>query len=226
MQNVTDNEYIFITYYDVIKSLKFPIIKLLMSDEYRPYYKEYADFSKFENKNDEEILMTIQASPEINVLKYIATKEFDFDATFLSLIEDNPDIVKNTPLLEFGKNIHLLLKQNFVKKIYIHTDEYSKCIHEDIKSTFHNGKIVYCTGPFEEVIADIQDRITSFILNDADLIYKLIKLNKINKASVMLPEYAYNYKLDDKKNLILKIDNIEKLAESNVFKIAMFFNET
>lgn len=224
-QFASQQEVIFITYDDVIKSSKLYILKTLLNDiEYKKCYKDFINYSKIENKDDQQLNAIISASTKSNILEFLATKEFDYNVTYDDLVSRFDDIYEKSDLLEIGKSIYVLLQQKFTKKIFIYTKDYDKRLHKNITDLFDMESIVYINGEFEDVINDIfsTDTITSYILNDINLLQKLIDMDKVKFTSVLIANYGYNYTLNDDLIPILKIDNIDNISKEKVFKLGVF----
>lgn len=224
-QFASQQEVVFITYEDVIKTTKLYILKKLLNDkEFNTCYKDFIDFSKIENKDDSALSGIITAATKNNILEYLATSQFDYNLTYLDLIERFDDIYDESKLLAIGNSIHVLLKQKFTKTIYIYTKAYDKRIHKNLNDIFDMESIVYINGEFEEVIEDISktEKITSYILNDIDLLQKLIDIDKVKFTSVLIANYGWNYKLNSEGIPILKIDDIDNISKEKVFKLGVF----
>lgn len=217
-------EVLFITYDDVIKSTKLFILKKLMEAEYRFGYKDYIDYKKIDSKTDEELTAIITASPYKNILKLLATKLFDYDVTYTDLVMTYPESITSSKLLTFGDALFILMKQKFLSKVYMYTESYDENVHKDIDTIYGMSKITYVTGDFKEVVQDInkENKITSYIINDIDYLQQLIDMNSVAYTNILIGNYGYNYKLNEDKIPILKIDDIDTLKKEKIFKFGMF----
>lgn len=224
MNTLVQNECIFITYEDVIKTFKPYVLQLLATDEYEPYYKDVIDLNRIKGKTFKEVFSIFTASTEKNILKSLTNLPFDYDATYYDLVfNQHPEIIKNAELLSMGRSVPLLLTQSVLKKIYIHTDEYNELIYNDLIESYGNeSNIVYIWGDIGEVIKKIEDKITMFVLNDVMLIEKLIRSEVINGSTVLFNSVAYNYKLDEKNRIAVKLDNLPELEKKFNFQSAVF----
>lgn len=217
------NECIFITYEDVIKTFKPYILQRLMSNDYRSNYEDFIDFSQINGATYDELLSFCTATRYKNVLQAIAKKDFDYDNTYIDLYHSFDNIVKDSPTLLMGSNIPILLNQLFVKKIYIYTEEYDKRIIDDISYVYKDTtKMEYITGDFKEAVNSVKEQITSFILNDINLIHDLIEINKISYTNVLVLDIGYNYNIADNYQISFKINNLDELSKEKVFKLGFF----
>ena len=115
MPNTTDPalrvERFFIVYDDVIKSIRFGIIKYLLKNKSR--YEEYLDYSFIENKTDQQLLGWLSSISYKNILITMAKTEFDYEESYKSMIDDCDDIFESSMLLDIGKSIPILASQSF-----------------------------------------------------------------------------------------------------------------
>lgn len=222
--NSADNEVMFIVYDGVIKTPIPYILKKLQEPEYVEGYHDVLDYSKFEGRLDEQLLAVASRRLSKNILEYLATEEFDYKGTYDDLIMRFPNIYNDSKLLSIGQSIYILLQQSFLQKIYIYSEYYDERIQNDISNSYkdlHN--ITYVSGNFKDVISKIPEKITTYIIDDIDLLSQLIDMNKVAYSNVLLAKYGFNYKLDEESQLpILKIDDIEKVGKDKIFKLATF----
>ena len=115
----SQKEVIFVMYDDIIRTTKFPILQKLLTEAYRKNYKYSIDYSKPDNKTDNELMSLIFNSTDQNILKYLAIEEFNYELSYRDLYLSFPNIIDQSPSLSFTKSIYVLLKQKFLDKIYI-----------------------------------------------------------------------------------------------------------
>lgn len=217
-------ERIFITYEDVIKTFKPTILKMLLQPEYRQYYEEYIDYSKFENKTYEDLLRFCASSRYENILQFVAKKEFDYHVTYRDLLNQCGDLFTKSQTLLMGQNLIILLKQSFVEKVYLYTPTYDERIKNDVSFIYKDtDKLEYISGDFQEAVNSIDGKITSYILNDMYYVLDLININKASYKSILLLDIGYNYIFDDDiNNISFKVKNLDELSKEKVFKIGFF----
>ena len=216
-------ECIFITYEDVIKTFKQFILQKLMSDDYRNYYKDFIDFTNIDGKNYDQLLMFCSASRHNNILKAIAKKDFDFDATYRDLYRSFDNMVKDSPTLLMGSNLIILLNQLFVEKVYLYTEEYDERFRNDVSYVYKDtNKMEYISGDFKTAVNSINEKITSFILNDIHYIHDLIEIDRIQYSNVLALDIGYNYTIGDNYQISFKIDNLDQLSKEKIFKLGFF----
>jgi len=217
------NECIFITYEDVIKTFKPFVLQRLMSDEYRNNYKDFIDFTNIDGKNYDQLLTFCTATRHRNILQAIAKQDFDFESTYNDLYYTFDDIVKDSPTLLMGSNLVILLNQLFVNKVYIYTENYDERIRNDVSYVYKDTtKMEYISGDFKEVVNSIDEKITSFILNDINRINDLIDIDKISYTNILVLDIGYNYNIADDYQISFKIDNLEQLSRDKIFKLGFF----
>lgn len=225
MLNIKNQEeYLFITYDDVIKTFKPYILEILRNDEYREGYSEVIDYSKIDGKSFNELFMLSVSMTDKNIFRSLTTFPFDYDATYYDLLyNQNPDIIEKAALLSMGRSIKILLSQNYVKRIYIYTEEFNQNIFDDlVKEYSGESRIDYVSGNLEDVLDKITDNITFYALNDITLINTLIKKNRIANSNVIVGSFGYNYKFSEDGVPVLKFDNLEEIAQKLNFRIGVF----
>lgn len=221
------NEIIFITYNNIIKCPSLFILNKLLKDKsYYDAWKDYINYSKIENKSDEELMEMIYYSTKQNILEYLAIKEFDYDGSLKTFIETYDDMFDSLDELPINISMNMMFKRNFLKKLYIYTEEYSKNIGKDIFNIYgNNSNVIYCYGDFKNTIMKIHetDDITTYMLNDVLMINDLIEIDKISNRIVMVVDSGWNLvKNENRLFPTLKIQNIDKLCVEKVFNLQTF----
>ena len=118
------DQYIFITYQDLIKQVYVTLIETLIKD-YREELRDVLILDDLVNHNHENIQRLCVERLYKNPLRYIATSEDKFNECdrLLEIFEKELySIYTDTPFTKFGATIFDLINQKIVKKIYIHTD--------------------------------------------------------------------------------------------------------
>ena len=217
-----DCEYIFVEYHDVIKNFKPYVLEKLCEKEYRENYTDYIKYEMIENKSISELHGVVQAATTLNILKFVASKPFDFDLTYLDLCTQIDDLYNIAKPIVMTNAIKILLLQKFTKAIYIHSPVYDEDNEKDIRSIYADERVKYVYGDFKTCISNIKEHITSYILADILLVNELIEMKKIHYSSILVANYGYNYKLTEDGKLSILIDDIEEKIKDMVFKLAMF----
>lgn len=220
----SQKEVLFIMYDDIIKTTKFLILKKLMEEPYKSCYKDYIDFNKIENLSDEKLMKLIFSATDKNILKALSINKFDFDNTYIDLYLNYPDIIKMSEPLAFADSIDILLKQKFVEKVYIYTPYYDKNIYDDIYDTYGDSRIIYVYGELNDVLDKLlkSTRITSYILNDVDIVNLLIKKGIIPYTNILIVDTGWQYTINEKGIPVLKLKDSDKISKDFIFKLAMF----
>lgn len=215
-------EYIFIAYDGIIKNYRLALIEKILKT-YKDAYKDFIDVDSLEKMSYQQLMGLVIRSTESNIIEYLAKKKFDTDTALIDVYNKYPELYEDSSLLSIGSSIHILLRQKFTSKIYIWTPNYDERIYNDIQMLYGaNDVIEYITGSFTEVINSIEENITSYILNDIELVKELIAIGKVSYSNILLANYGYNYRLNDKGEAELDIDNIDELAKYHIFKIVTF----
>lgn len=218
------DQYVFITYQDLIKQVYVTLIETLIKD-YRDELRDILILDDLVDHNHDNIQRLCIERLFKNPLKYIATSEDKFDECdkLLEIFEKELySIYTDTPFTEFGSKIVNLIAQKTVKKIYIHTDRqlYQPVYDMDLFfKHFTTDKIEYVYGDFKECIDSFDIKPTTYILNDIDYAKILLDNNMIEYTEIIIGELGYNFEMKNGK-LVLR-HNLVELAHDNIFKIGM-----
>ena len=223
VDRATIPEVVFVTYDGVVKDFRPYLLKQIRNNpSLMEAYKNYIDTAYIDALSDKQLNFLPVISTKKNIFEYLSIKKFNYDQALEELCYKYSNLYSESELLPFGEAINILRRQKFTSKIFIYTEEYDKRIHYDIQSNFVDmNTIQYISGPFEDVIDSIKETITTYVLNDASLVDKLIELNRIKEPQVLVSDTGFNY-MDKDGELIVKIDNLEQKMYDNIFKLGMF----
>ena len=215
-------EVLFITYDQVIKDYRPKLMKFI--SEHKDVYKAFINTDILEGLSDKEYMGLSLQSSKLNILEYLSKQNFDFDKSLENIKHKIPALYLDSDVLSMGASIHILLNQSFTQKIYIYTPVYDINIHMDIQDNFKDmDRIEYITGPIRDVMNTIEEKITTFILNDIEIFKILLDMKILEYSNILIANLGYNYKLNEENKLVLNIDgDINKISEQNICKIALF----
>ena len=167
------DQYIFITYQDLIKQVYVTLIETLIKD-YRDELRDILILDDLVNHDHDNIQRLCIERLYKNPLRYIATSEDKFSECdrLLEIFEKELySIYTDTPFTKFGSKIFNMIGQKIVKKIYIHTDRqiYQPVYDMDLYfKQFTTDKIEYVYGDFKECVESLDIKPTTYILNVVD----------------------------------------------------------
>jgi len=213
-------EIFFICYDEIIKN-PYPFILHQMRTTYRNVYDEFINFSLIDKLNMIELLKFCIQRRTINIVEYLAKKEFDYNKALNDIFYKFSDMyIMSTPLI-ISSSIQVMLKQKFTEKIYIHTDKYDKRVHIDIQTQFKDmTKVNYITGNLFNAIKKLSG-VTTYILRNIIDIGIIMELNKTEYTNIIVANYAYNFTLN-KENILVPRFSVEDLLVERIFKFATF----
>lgn len=222
MENKSRDEIFFIVYDDIVKA---PIINIMKDVllKYKDYYNDFIDLSSFTAiENHDQFIDLIINRRHKNIFRSLRTQEFDCDRAWLDVYKRNPKLIYDSLMLPFGTSIYILLKQSFVKKIFIWSEVYDKRIHLDIQENFGLDIVGYVTGEFSDVIQNIPD-ITCFVIDQAERVNTLIDLGRVNLATICIADYGYNYITHEEGiKREFKVTDLYKLETIHRFRSTLF----
>ena len=222
METKSRDETFFIVYDDIVKAPMINIMKDVVL-KYKNYYNDFIDLSTFTAiDSHEQFIDLIINRRHKNIFRSLRTKEFDCEQAWLDVYKRNTKLMYDSLMLPFGTSIYILLKQNFVKKIFIWSEIYDKRIHLDIQENFGLDKVGYVTGEFSDVISNIPD-ITCFVIDQAERVNTLIDLGKVNLATICIADYGYNYITHEEGiKREFKVPELYKLEDIHRFRSTLF----
>lgn len=218
------DQYIFITYQDLIKQIYVTLIETLIKD-YRDDLRDILILDDLVNHNHDNIQRLCIERLYKNPLRYIATSEDKFDECdrLLEIFEKELySIYTDTPFTSFGSKIFNLIGQKIVKKIYIHTDRQIYQPVYDMEtyfSSFTSDKIEYVYGDFKECVESLDTKPTTYILNDVDYAKILLDNDMIEYTEIIIGELGYNFEMKNNR-LVLK-HNLVEVSHDRLFKLGM-----
>lgn len=214
---------LFIEYTDIIKSPYFLFLytmirnpeefsKMYQMDQFRDFgvealsewYISRKDQNPFTDLVNPEIKGKIKS---IDILKFVNAQT-----------DQNPQFIRSTPLLNFGKALENCSKE-MVKKVIIWYPFPNDSIREDLESLYgDNVKMV--TGPLHEVLKDVP-RDSTYVFSDITNVNVLYDMDKLYLSSIIIPEeYGYNY-IENGEDLKI---NVKDYQDEVLFKLDFFSN--
>jgi len=213
-------EIIFICYDEVIKN-PYPFILHQMRTTYRNVYDNFINFSLIDKLNMIDLLKFCIQRRKVNIFHQLSKKEFDYKKSLNDIFYKYDDMYILSEPLIISSSIHVMLKQKFTEKIYIHTDKYDKRVHIDIQTQFKDmEKINYITGNLFNVISKLSG-VTTYILRNILDVGIILELNKSEYTNIIVANYGYNFTLDE-KNILIPRFNVEDSIMEKIFKFATF----
>lgn len=218
-----NSQCLFVEYIDIIKSPYFIFLHNLML--YPGQFSTYYELDRFKGYDIEALTEWYLNRKYQNPLMDLLKDEFRdnvplyaLDEFFNNVINDSPELITLSPLLNFSTAIKELgaNKTSIVKKIVVWYPYLNDAIKKDIRDNFGDN-IHFVTGDLPEVLKDIPNDST-YVFSDINNISILLDENKLNLSSVVIPkDYKYNYIDND----TLKID-YKKYLDEALFKFNMF----
>ena len=218
------DQYIFVCYSEVIK-LTYPVmLKEIIND----YYDELEQFFDLDLIKDFDIynlerlcIERITKNPLEYIKKPETTKE-TCDILLEAFEEEMIEMYTKSKLSVFGANLYNIFLQPFIKKVYIYSEKPLTQVQYDCDVYFNefSNKIQYVAGDFIDIIKELPDKPTSYVLNNTDYIQRLIDNNLIAYTEIMIGEAGYNFELDENNELRIK-GGYEDLMEEKIFKLGI-----
>ena len=215
-----NSQCLFIEYTDIIRSPYF-IFLMLMNQNPNNFSKNF-NLDIFNGYGIEELsewyIHRKHQNPLVELInpelrEKIRTK--DLDEFMNQQIKDHADLVKLSPLLNFGNAI-LSIPENIVKSTIIWYPFENTTIEDDIEETFGDN-VKFVTGNLSDAL-DLVPKDATYVFSDVTNIDLLYEKKKLYLSSVIIAqEYGYNYQDSER----LKIDT-DEYQKDVMFKIDLF----
>ena len=156
-------------------------------------------------------------------MRYLAKSEEYFEVCdqLLETFENEMvEIYTDTELTSFGAKLYTMAFQPFVKKIYIYTERPIYPIVYDCSLLFKSfeDKIEYVSGDIVEIIENLKNKPTCFVLNDMDIAKQVIDSEHVEYTEILIAEQGFNFEVTPDFDLAIK-HNPEPLMKERIFKI-------
>ena len=215
-------ETIFMPYEEIVKS-PYPLILQTILENYKDFYTPYLRLEEIESYDLRNLARLCIQRTDVNIFEYLAKTDFDFESSLIEYKNKYADIYTRSEILKIGLSFPLLMGQKFTEKVYFYSQAYDPRIHLDLQNTVGSmDKVSYVVGEsMADVVSEIPETITSFILNDVAQVIELTATGKLKGTNVLLANYGYNYALNPEGELALKID-METLSKLYEFNYGLF----
>lgn len=215
---------VLVSYNEVLRDPNTFILKLITRRKSLRYQLEkYIDVSRFDNQSDSHNHVALTVRSEKNILKWLATKEFNYESNYSKLYDEYPNMFEDSTPLEMYRALSLSIQQSFVNKVYVYNKVSDKRQMYDLYKTFgKTDKLVYVNGDYLDVI-DKMGTIEVIIDNDIDRISPLFSYKRFQKTMFMIARYGYNYSVNPvvENSLELK-DGLSRLAVRRKINLVEF----
>ena len=217
------SEYVFCMYDDILRTHIPSLTKKLIS--LKPLYENFIKYDAIENVPITNILRLALIRTSYNLLIHLSKTPFEYDLTYMNVLKGMTNIYDNSPNMVMTNTIDILADTSFIKKIFIYSPRKSTAIEDDVITNILNSSnrsnIEFVYGTIEDVVKEI-NKITLYIVNDIYVANTIMDTLPNAHADILVADYGYNYKLNKKKQAILKIDDIDKKIESSGYGLNMF----
>lgn len=219
----TRDQILFITYEDVIK-MNYAILLQTIIKDYKEELGSILKISEIENYDIHNLNRVCIERTYKNPLKYLCINKDDFelcDELLDTFEKEFTDMYAMADFTDFGAKLFNILMQPFVKKVYIHTDKRIYQIPYDCKLYFSDfeDKVEYVYGDMLEFIKSLDNKPTTYILNDIEKANELFKEGLLEYTELLLAELGYNFKLTDNKDDIVLKYGLDKHMKDGKFKL-------
>lgn len=200
-------EVIFIEYDKVIKnSDQFLIQKL--GGELSSIYSSFLETEALKGINKDNALGMSAITKHHNIFDSLRKVDLPdgWVHSYMDLYKTYPNMFDECDALSIGANLHMMLKQKFIKRVILWSPFEDERIITDIRNRHGDIKnLEYFHGNITDVFKLIDDKITSFIIANSELLPFIKDYDKIDFTEILLAGYRFNTK-SEKDNFTSKFD--------------------
>lgn len=222
-------EKFFIEYDGIIKNYRPTLLHKIMYDpETISKYSDILNLQIIDGMTIEALNGLTLRSEYVNILKYIRVDDnIDYDIILSSIYGKYVDLYGASEPLTTMLSIPKLLSQKIPVSIFLYSPIDDPRIAIDIYTGIveqnKDANIPYYCGDIVDILKHIDTNINRYMLSNISTVDILLDNNIIKKDDVIfIPQYAYNYKLDDNGKLIPKIDNLLEKVDKYKFELIYF----
>lgn len=218
----TRDQYILISYQDVIKQTYATMLEIILKDYYDDLH-EILELDKIKHYDIYNLQRLCTERNHKNPLRFLAKDEKYYDVcdTLLETFEDEMyEMYTNADLTIFGAKLYNVAFQPFVKKIYIYTERplYQMVYDCSVLFKTFEDKLQYVSGDIIEIIDNLEHKPTCYILNDMEIAKRIIDSEYITFTEILIAEQGFNFELTPSFDLAIKYDPESQMKEK-IFKI-------
>ena len=222
----TRDQYIFVTYHDVIK-LTYPVMLLELIKNYYDDLKDYIDLDKIKKYDIYNLERICVERTYKNPLVFLRKEKCSIDTcnSLLHAFEDEMiEMYTKSRLSQFGGRMTKMMDLSSVKKVYIYTERPSIQAKYDCDVYFNSymSKIKFVHGDVVKIINEMSNKPTTYIVNDIDILKKLLDEGLLSYTENCIAEIGCNFQLSKfkEKQIELKYD-MENLMEEKIYKLGI-----
>ena len=180
--------------------LKDPDIFILqnISNKYYEQFKEYSDMESIMSLSTDTLEQQIYSRSTLNVLKWAATKEFDYEKNYNFLYNAFKEMYIFSKELKMVETLKLFLNSYCIERMLIYNEKDDIRQRYDLSLMFGDSNIEYIVGPMDEILKKIKIHIVYDW--DARRIADLIDTGEFEDTFFGIAGYGFNFEdTDDEK---------------------------
>lgn len=213
---------VFIVGYDNIFQIPDIFLFNKVIDPNREFYSQYLNLDVLREYDQHAIQPKLLERTERNLVKWLR-KDTVSDEEAVKMYYDmnqlKDEMYKEAPLTDFALGFDLLAMHPYTKKMIILLPSMDQRILNRLTSIVEMGQkvVVRALDPGEnmyDVIKTDYSDFTTMIMDDSDLIHKVMTTMEVENKSFILPYTGYNFTLLNDELLVSK-NELEKVAYDN-----------
>lgn len=215
------DEVLFIEYDGVIKNSR-PFMLHKIVNELYDVYKDYLEIEPYKGLSKNACTTISLMMIEPNMFSALAKTNFDWQSGYFDLYDYYPEMFSESEELIMVDALRRTIPQKFCKRIYFYSRHFDERVQKDIAKLFGvNGKIRYAYGDLNEVINNIDEKITGFFLTEHTQLYEMAMYKDIDYTDIYIADYRFNKYREEDGSLVPFYD-VEEIFGDSIVKLNEF----
>lgn len=216
---MASREEVFVIGYDNIFQIPdiFIFTSIIMKN--KEYYNQFMNLDLLQEYDEYAIQPKLLERTERNIVKWLRREGVTDEQAvelYYQLNQAKDEMYKEAPLTDFALGFDLLASHPYTQKIVILLPSMDQRIINRITSITDMGHKVFLRAldsneNMYDVIVNEYSNFTTMIMDDTDLIHKVMTTTDVENKSFVLPYTGYNFELIDGELLVSK-NQLEQVA--------------
>lgn len=222
----TRDQYVFVTYHDIIK-LTYPVMLHELLKDYYDDLKDYLDLDKIKDHDIYNLERVCVERTHKNPLVFIKKDSCSVETCDILLQAFEDELIEmytKSRLSQFGERMIKMMDLPAVKKVYIYSERPSVQVKYDCDVYFNSymSKIKFVHGDVVELVKGMSNKPTTYLVNDIDILKKLLDEGLLGYTESCVAEMGCNFQLSENKDKQIELKyNMENLMEEKIYKLGI-----
>lgn len=189
----------------ILKDPDLTIMKII-SSQYRNKFEGFVDMESLMSVDKKMYLPLLYSRSEINILKWMAIKEFDYEKNYNVMYNGLKMLYANSDELKMVRVVKDFLQSFYVDNIYVYNEKDDVRQRYELVQMFGDKTVKYVNGPIDKAIKQLQVHLVYDW--DAHRVASLNEYDEFDSVFFAIAGYRFNFEQD--KPEILKYNLVDR----------------